>query len=356
LPVSAIDAISPAFQHTRQQLFQTFQPGQWARLAFVGLLAGELTTGSCGNFNTNVQVPRHPNHLLAAGLPRIDPVLFALLVALLLLLGLLFWTFVLYVNSVMRFILFDSVIARNCEIRRGWNRRQGPGLKYFLWQILFGLAMFVGFTILIGIPAALAFAAGWLTKPKEHIAPLILFGMALFLVVMVFVVLSAAVHVLTKDFVIPQMAIENLSAFQAWAGLWHMLGSEKGAYFGYVLMKIVMALGVGIIVGIITTVVILVTLIPIGGLGALVVLGGKAAGFGWNLYTITLAVVIGCAVLAVILYMVSVISVPAMVFFPAYSIYFFASRYPALDALIHPAPPLPPPVPPMPPPQAEAIG
>jgi hypothetical protein len=342
LPVSAIDAISPAFQHTKQQLFQPFRAAQWARLALVGLLAGELTTGSCNSFHTNVQAPRHPQQFLVSPFPNIDPRLLVLLVAFLLTLGFVFWILMLYVNSVMRFILFDSVIERNCRIRVGWNRRQGPGLRYFLWQILFGLAMGVGFAILVGIPAALAFAAGWLTKPKEHLPPLILFGMVLFLVLLAFGVLAAVVHVFTKDFVIPQMAIENLSAFQAWARLLPMLDSEKGPYFGYVLMKIVMALGVGIVVGIITTVVILVTLIPIGGLGALFVFAGKAAGFSWNLYTITLAVVVGCVVLAAILYVVSLVSVPAMVFFPAYSIYFFAARYPALDALIHPGTPLPP--------------
>jgi hypothetical protein len=54
-------------------------------------------------------------------------------------------------------------------------------------------------------------------------------------------------------------------------------------------------------------------------------------------------------VLAVLFFVMSLISVPAIVFFPAYSIYFFASRYPPLDALLHPAPPpmvSPPPVPP----------
>ena len=74
---------------------------------------------------------------------------------------------------------------------------------------------------------------------------------------------------------------------------------------------------------------------------------GKAAGLTWDLYTITLAVVVGCVVLAVLLFVMSLISVPAIVFFPAYSIYFFASRYPALDALVHPAPPsMAPPAPP----------
>ena len=356
MPVSAIDAISPAFQHTKQQLFQPFRAGQWTRLALVGLLAGELTTGSCNSFNTHVQAPRHPQQLVAAPLPNIDPGLLVLLVAFLLTLGFVFWLLFLYINSVMRFILFDSVIERNCRIRAGWNRRQGPGLRYFVWQILFTLAIAAGFVILIAFPAALAFAAGWLTKPKEHLPLLILFGMLLFLVILACGLLAAVILVFTKDFVVPQMAIEDLSAFQAWARLLRMLDSEKGPYFGYVLMKIVMALGVGIVVGILTTVVILVTLIPIGGLGALFVFAGKAAGFSWNLYTITVVVVVGCIVLAAILYIVSLVSVPAMVFFPAYAIYFFASRYPALDALIHPAPASPLPMPAVTPLQPEVTG
>jgi hypothetical protein len=248
----------------------------------------------------------------------------------------------------MRFILFDSVIERRCEIRRGWNRRHTPGVRYFLWQLAFLVAVIVGMTILIGIPAAIALAAGWLTNPKQHMAPLILGGMFLFLVVLAFVVVIAVVHVITKDFVIPQMALEDLSAFQAWKRLLPMLGAEKGPYIGYLLMKIVMALGVAVVVGIIALIVILIMLIPVGGVGAAVVLAGKAAGLQWNLYTITLAVIVGCALLAAIFYVMSLISVPAIVFFPAYSIYFFAARYAPLDAVIHPAPPEPPPMPPLP--------
>jgi hypothetical protein len=73
-----------------------------------------------------------------------------------------------------------------------------------------------------------------------------------------------------------------------------MLGVDKGPYAGYVLMKIVMALGVAVVVGIIAFIVIVILLIPVGGLGAAVVLAGKAAGLQWNLYTITLAVMAWC--------------------------------------------------------------
>jgi hypothetical protein len=75
--------------------------------------------------------------------------------------------------------------------------------------------------------------------------------------------------------------------------------------------------------------------------------------------------VAGCVFLAIFLTLTSLISVPAIVFFPAYSIYFFAARYPALSAVLYPAPPAlqnppsssPPPYEPSPlPPTPEPIG
>jgi hypothetical protein len=263
--------------------------------------------------------------------------LIAILVVAALVLGILF----LYVSSVMRFVLFDSVVAKNCEIRKGWGRRQGPGLRLFVWQILLMLGFFAGMIILIGIPAAFAFAIGWLKQPREHVLPLVLGGVLLFMVFFVCIVTFALVHVMTKDFVVPLMALENVTAIEGWRRFWPMVKSEKGGYAGYVGLKIVMSIAASIMVGIVSFIVILILFIPVGGVGALVVLAGKAAGLGWNLYTITTAIVVGTGVIAVLVYVVSLISVPPIVFFPAYSIYFFASRYPALQQLLYPAPPAP---------------
>jgi hypothetical protein len=58
-------------------------------------------------------------------------------------------------------------------------------------------------------------------------------------------------------------------------------------------------------------------------------------------------VVIGCVLLAIFLYLVALISVPVVVFFPAYSIYFFAARYRPLSAVLYPAPPAQPQFPPI---------
>jgi len=47
-PVTAIQAMTPAFERTKKQLFQPFRFSHWWRLALTSLLAGEL--GSGGNW------------------------------------------------------------------------------------------------------------------------------------------------------------------------------------------------------------------------------------------------------------------------------------------------------------------
>ena len=307
----------------------------------VGLLAGELgSSGGC-NTHSNFNIPHQPDtsrHFLEQTLPSIDPALFAGLIVVLVVAGLVLGIVLMYVGSVMRFVLFDSVLAKECHIRQGWNRRQGPGARYFLWQLLYVLGMIVGMVVLVGIPLGIAFLAGWLKEPRQHLAPLILGGILWFLFLVIFVVAAAVVYVLTKDFVVPQMALENIGAIEGWRRLWHMMEAEMGGYAGYVGVKIVLAIGAAIIVGIATLILALIIAIPTVGLAIVAVLTGKTAGLTWNVYTITVAVVVGCVLLAIFLYLVALISVPVIVFFPAYSIYFFAARYPALSAVLYPVP------------------
>ncbi len=109
-------------------------------------------------------------------------------------------------------------------------------------------------------------------------------------------------------------------------------------------MKIVLAFVVGLIIGIATLILGLIFVVPSVGIGLLAFLTGKSAGLTWNAQTITLAIVVGCILLGVFFYLVSLISVPAIVFFPAYSMYFFAGRYPQLSAVLYrlsPAVPVP---------------
>jgi hypothetical protein len=353
VPISAVDTIQLAFQHTKRQLFQPFRFWQWTRLAIVGLLAGEMGSGGGNiNFPSSFSFPQKggggSRHLLAQNFPHIDPAILGGLIAVLVITGLVFLIVLMYISSVMRFILFDSILAKECRIRAGWSRRQGPAWKYFLWHIGFMLVWLAFMAVLVGVPALILFARGWFNEPRQHLAPLIVLGIFVFLLLVIFGIAAAIVQVLTKDFVVPQMALEGIGPIEGWGRLWRMMQGEPGGYAVYLGMKIVLAIGAGIVVGIASFILALIFAVPVIGVVVAAVFGGKAAGLTWNVFTITAAIVAGCMALFVFFYIIALISVPVIVFFPAYSIYFFAPRYRPLSLALYPPPPgtLPPPEPP----------
>jgi hypothetical protein len=124
-----------------------------------------------------------------------------------------------------------------------------------------------------------------------------------------------------------------------------MLRAEGSSYAGYVGMKIVLAMGAAVIFGILNLIVILILAIPGAIVAVAVVAIASGMGLTWNPATIALAVVLGGILLLVLLWLIAMINVPAGVFFEAYPLMFLASRYPALDAVLHPAPPAAPPAP-----------
>jgi hypothetical protein len=200
----------------------------------------------------------------------------------------------------------------------------------------------MGLVILVGLPLGFAYLSGWFRAPKEHLAPLILGGILLFFIAVTFALLILLVHVLAKDFVVPLMALDNMDWSDAWERFLAMLKAEKGGYTGYIGMKVLLAIAAGIILGVIGFFIALIFVLPVVLAFLIPTMRGGTAGM-WNVYTITLAVVVGIVMFAFLMCLISLISVPVVVFFPAYSIYFFAARYPALSLRLYgPPPPLPP--------------
>jgi hypothetical protein len=337
LPISAADSITLAVEHTKQQLFRPFRIGQWTKLAIVGLLAGEL---GFNGFNSSNFSPHHPGAGPHGGLPGtlgIDHALLFAFIAAAVVAGIAIGIILLYIGSVMRFVLFDSILARECHIRQSWSRRMTPGWRYFVWKLAYFVLSILGIAVVVGIPAALAYNAGWFNDPKAHIPVLAPVGLALFLLLFAFGITTAVILVLTKDFVVPQMALEDIDTMEGWRRLWPMIKAETGAYAGYLGMKIVLAIVASIIIGVGTLLVGLFFVVPTVALSLLAIITGKTAGMTWNAHTIALAALIGCILLGAFFYLVALISVPALVFFPAYSLYFFAGRYPRLVVPLYPA-------------------
>jgi hypothetical protein len=367
MPVSAVDCVQPALQHTREQLFTRFRFGQWSRLALVGILAAELHVGGCNFGNLGGSWPRFPqkNHnrflpssSLPSGWPPFSPAhipahmgQFVGLIVAGIFVAIVFAFIFLYLNSVFRFILFDSVLRRECSIGEGWQKWHRAGGRFFLWQVVFLIATWLFLAVLVGLPLALAFAAGWATNLTQHLGRLIVGVLLLGLLIAAFVLTAAVVQVLAKDFLVPIMALEDLDFADGWRHLLAMIGREKGRYAVYLLLKLVLSIAATILFSIIAIIPALFVVVP----GVVAVVAGHEAGLGWNVTTISLAIILGAVLLLLLIYLIALVCVPATVFFPAYALYFLAARYPNLDALLHPAPAAPPtpelpPVPEPPPP------
>jgi hypothetical protein len=175
-------------------------------------------------------------------------------------------------------------------------------------------------------------------------------GLLLALLPMIFVfamfgLVMLLIAVLAKDFVVPLMAVENLGVMESWGRLLRWMNADKLSYAAYIGMKIVLAIGAAVVFGILGTIIAVVVMVPVGIAGAAAVILAKGAGLGWNAFTITAAIVAGTMVAGGLLYLIALVCVPVAVFFPAYAMYFFAERFPALNALVYPAPPVAPPTP-----------
>lgn len=350
-PISAADAIAPAFNDTGRILFKPFRWGRWWRMGILALATGELASGFSCNFNVPAHIPQQTStgqQFLAAGgrLPDVfnklglDPAMIATLITVLVL-GFFVLAFVhAYVSSVLRFVLFEAVAEERFALIEGWKRRHPQGLQFFLFLIVFGLMFLAGIAVLLGFPLVLSIHA----KAAGGAAPILAWLLAIPLL-LVFVLVWMLVFVFTKDFAVPIMALEKISVAAAMRRVWSMVRSAPGSYAGYAGMKLVLAIAAAIGFSIVQVVVLLILLIPV----VVVAVGVGLTAPAFYKDPTMLAALITCAVLLLffMFYVLAVIGSPVTVFFQSYAYEFFGSRYLPLWQVMHPAPPPPPPPPPI---------
>jgi hypothetical protein len=351
--ISAIEAISPAFQRTTRLLFRPFDWAFWARLAVVGLVTGEVGglggTGSGGIPNPNLpNFPksgddehwRQASYLFSDfGWEQVQHNLFWIVPLGLTVLALaLLWV---YSASVYRFILLDAVLTGECRLLEGWRKWRDAGRQYFLWVLALGFVALFLLGVVAGIPLLLAWRAGWLQNAEDHVAGLLGWILLLGFVVVVLIAFFAVIDLFARDFLVPVMALENVGALEGWRRLLKIMLVEKLAYTGYVLMKIVLAVGSAIAFAIVNIIVFLMLLIPLAIVGVIGFFVGRAVGIDWsNISVILLLTAFGLLALAAILCVIGFVYAPGLVFFQSYALEFLASRFPPLAMKMSPPAPL----------------
>ena len=329
--ISPAGAISYALDDTLRLLFQPFDLWKWAKLSLLCLFLGGGTPTaafewSLGALPSDLRLPL----LVSRAWQFVEqhPSMIFLVTVFALALGIVF----IYLRSVFRFILVDSLVKAELAPRRAWSALRGLGESYFWWLVgtLGGLAavfLLMVIAALPGLQAASASGPGTLfaTAALALILSLIvLFGLAAALLIM-----------LTDDLVVPLMYADRLPLPSAWRELWRKIRRDPASFAVYILLRFLLSVGVSVAV-LLFLVPLLVGLFSAAIISAAVVvlaLHWVGLSWVWSLPTITLALAALVLLSAILIVLLSAAGMPGQVFLQDFGLRFIAARSPSLQSL-----------------------
>ncbi len=337
-PLSATDAIAPAWQHTRRLLLGPRNPRLFFKIAAVAFFAEMMSS------SFSFSPPFHNAHTGGGSSPSITAAIIGIIficAVVGLLIGLVFF----YLSSRLQFTIFHVVLRSETTVAPVW-RRYGPATwRWMGLKILFFLCAFACLAPLL-IPG-IFFIIHAITLQSHgdnsHIISFILTGMFFVFLLVLFVLALAIATVLLRDFALPSMALEGTPLRETVRRVLALTRAEPGQVTLYLLLRFCL-----------TTAGVFVSEILIVLLGLLI--GGPLAGLGFGLWaTLHTAgagaragmiggwVILALALLAVLAVGVICLFGYLFTFLQAYAIFFLGGRYPLMGQLLvePPAPVLP---------------
>jgi hypothetical protein len=343
---SAADLISPAIKRTKWFLFEPFRWSTFLKLCLVAVLT---EGGSSGNFNFSVPGSHHSgtststtHSTISTAAPYfgMSPMWIALIAAMIvIIIGLAL--VIAYLITRLRFSLFHCLVSGTREIRPGWRLYDAQSWRFFLLSIAVGFILFLA-ALLIAIPFLLGFyRLIQSTHPGDHPNFAAVFSLILPLIpiIILFVLVGLAIHVILHDLMLPHIALENASAAEAWRQARMRIAAEKGGFLLYAFLRIILPIAatIGTMIALSIPAIIAVILFasPMAGLIGLM---AGASFAGQVLLVLLLAVIVLVCAALVILLGLSV-GGPIGIAVRNYALLFYGGRYQVLGDLLSPPPP-----------------
>lgn len=339
-PLSATDAIAPAWQHTRRLLLGPRDPRLFLKIAAVAFFA-EMMSGSF-----SFSPPFHSNHPAAggAGSPAFTAailgIIFACAVA-----GLAIALIFFYLSSRLQFTIFHIVLRSETTVAPIWRRYGAATWRWMGLKILFFLCAFACLAPIL-VPAVLYFIRVFTLQShgdNSHIIGLILTGIFFAAFFMVFILALVVATILLRDFGLPSMALEGTSLRETVRRVLALTRAETGQVALYLLLRFCLAIAGGFVAEILIAIVAIVVGAPLGGLGFGLWAAFHAAGTaaragmigGWVILGLLLVAALAVGAIGLFGYLFT--------FLQAYAIFFLGGRYPLMGQLLvePPAPVLP---------------
>lgn len=334
--LSAAESIAPAINRTREFFFAP--PFRWTTFLKLCLVAA-ITEG----IGTNLQ-GKGNKHGPNVGSPgdfsfHFSPEIIVAIVAmglLLIFVGLL----VVYLVTRLRFAYFHCLVTNTRLIRPGWEMYRPQANRFFRMNVWVGLCflLMVGLMLSPFVPGFIRLFKGVQAGNGPDVGLILSLALPLIPIFLLIVVAGIALDIILRDWMLPHYALDDATAGQAWGEVWERVLREKGSFFAYVLLRIVLP-----IIAFIGLVIVL--LVP-----SLVLLGSVAAAeYGVHaafehssglaaLIGVILQVFIGVLTVGFGLLIGISIGGPLSTGIREYALVFYGSRYQKLGDAMFPAP------------------
>lgn len=321
-PLSAADALSPAWRYARQYL--NTQP----RIMTAIKICAVAVFAEMGGFNFNASVPGRTGP--TPGFPFSGAVLFTIL-SLLFVLCLVFF----YLGSRLQFVIFEMVLRRDSIVGPVWKRYGGGVPWRWIGLKLLAFLAFAAALTTVAIPFIFYFIAH--AKHEEEVsASFVCAIIAAVVLGLVLLLAWVALYVLLNCLCVPVVAFESTTLGATLSRVWTLFRAQPGAMLLFVLLRCLVSMGCILAAELLLGIAALIVLIPFGIVGYIAWHMLYSGGLAAEIVLGTILALLGLTFLtAFILAALRVIG-HVHVFLQAYTLFFLAGRYPPVDPYLTP--------------------
>ncbi len=246
---------------TKQVLFKPFNFKKWMVLTFIALMAGSMSNGC--NFNPGgghgggnnshyeqkqeqkQAVPEAAKKQAAAQARVIITTIVIIAVIFIALMVIFMW-----LGARFSFVFLEDVIKNDASIKAPFGANADVGNSYFRFNIVFVTAFFAVLGFLVYLIIAALIKSGLInvsTLSPEQVIKLVLMLVPALIIGSIAFIIAAVISLIMRDLAVPIMYKERIRSLAAWGKSWALIKKNAGNFVVYVLIKMGLGIGAGIV-------------------------------------------------------------------------------------------------------------
>ena len=251
--ISVVEPVGAAIEETKKILFRPFDITKWFAIGFCAWLAMLGNGGGGGNYNFNFgdrtssgQAPdfqREMHNIKDAALEHL-PVIISV-TAVVVLVILVISLVLMWLKSRGQFMFLHCVSQNVAEVVNPWKRYARQANSLFLFRIVLGLFGVIA-SLLFIVPLIFIFISFAKKDFKVFAAAGVVPAILLILAFIVLAIVLAIVKMLTKDFVVPVMYIQNCTVTEGWKRFWALCKANMGTFVLFLLFLFVINIAISV--------------------------------------------------------------------------------------------------------------